>query len=129
MIGTIEQMIETMENGVKNFAKDGECSRCGACCTALLPMSSKELKELKRYVKKHHIKPKIHVPPVSEPMIDMTCPFFDEQNRVCAVYERRPGICRSFVCSSSEETISKGKEELMRKYPVVNLREVKWEVT
>lgn len=57
MIGTIEQMIKDMEHGVYDFTKDGKCSSCGSCCSRYLPISEKELKTIKRYVKKHHIKP------------------------------------------------------------------------
>ena len=50
MIGTIGQMIKDMEHGVYDFTKDGKCSSCGSCCSNCLPLSSKELKEIKRYV-------------------------------------------------------------------------------
>ena len=42
MIGTIQKMIKDMEHGVYDFTKDGKCSRCGACCSDLLPISESE---------------------------------------------------------------------------------------
>ena len=55
MIGTLEEVMKDMKCGVFEFTKDGKCSGCGQCCSNYLPISSKEIKEIKRYVKKHHI--------------------------------------------------------------------------
>ena len=127
MIGTIEQMLQDMKNGVYDFTKDGECSSCGSCCSRYLPLSSKELKEIKRYVKKHHIKPKEHIFPTTEPMLDMVCPFRDEENKICTIYSLRPKICRSFLCSNPKNGIWATKQEFHAKYRVVDLRKEIWE--
>ena len=95
MIDTIEQMIKDMKNGVYDFTKDGKCSSCGSCCSRYLTLLSKELKEIKRYVKKHHIKPKEHIFPTTEPMLDMVCPFRDEENKT--------GVPRKVPCGGYEE--------------------------
>ena len=71
MIGTIEQMIKDMEHGVYDFTKDGKCSSCGSCCSNYLPLSSKELKEIKRYVKKAYIQPKEQIHLATALMHDM----------------------------------------------------------
>lgn len=122
MIGTIEQMIKDMEHGVYDFTKDGKCSQCGQCCSNFLPMSEKELKEIKRYVKKHHIKSQKHLMPTVEPTIDMTCPLRNDAERKCMVYEVRPQICRSFLCSNPKNEIWAAKQEFHVKYRAVNLR-------
>ena len=35
---------------------DGKCIGCGECCSDILPVTSREIKRLKQYVKKHHLK-------------------------------------------------------------------------
>lgn len=123
MIGTIGQMLQDMKNGVYDFTKEGECSQCGQCCTNFLPMSEKELKTIKRYVKKHHIKPQKHLMPTVEPTIDMTCPLRNDTERKCMCYEVRPQICRSFLCSNPKNGIWATKQEFHAKYRVVDMRE------
>lgn len=122
MIGTIGQMIKDMEHGVYDFTEDGECSQCGACCGRYLPISEKELKKIKRYVKKHHIKPQKHIPPTVEPTFDLTCPFRDDNNRICIIYSLRPQICRSFKCDKPKNGIWATKREFHAKYRVVDMR-------
>jgi hypothetical protein len=56
MISSLEQMINDYHNGVYDFTDNGECVKCGNCCTNFLPMSDKEIKVIKRYIKKHKIK-------------------------------------------------------------------------
>jgi len=51
MIGTLQQAFEDMERGVYDFTKDGKCSGCGQCCSSILPLSSSEIKEIRRYIK------------------------------------------------------------------------------
>lgn len=127
MIGTIEQMINDVEHGVYDFTKDGKCSQCGQCCANFLPMSEKELKIIKRYVKKHHIKPQKHLMPTVEPTLDFTCPLRNDAERKCMCYEVRPQICRSFLCSNPKNGIRATKQEFHAKYRVVDLRKEIWE--
>lgn len=122
MIGTIEQVIKDMKHRVYDFTKDGKCSQCGQCCENFLPMSEKELKTIKRYVKKHHIKPQKHLMPTVEPTIDMTCPLRNDAERKCMAYEVRPQICRSFLCSNPRNGIWATKQEFHAKYRAVDLR-------
>lgn len=127
MIGTIEQMLQDVKNGVYDFTENRECSQCGACCANYLPMSEKELKEIKRYVKKRHIKPQRHLMPTVEPTIDMTCPLRNDSERKCMCYEVRPQICRSFLCSNHKNDIWATKREFHAKYRVVDMRKEIWE--
>ena len=127
MIGTIEQMIKDMEHGVYDFTKDGKCSQCGQCCANFLPMSEKELKIIKRYVKKYHIKPQKHLMPTVEPTMDFTCPLRNDAERKCMAYSVRPQICRSFKCDKSKNDIKATKREFHAKYRVVDMREEIWE--
>lgn len=75
MIGKMQEIIKNMKSGVYDFTVDGKCSSCGACCSNALPLSGKEIKEIKRYVKKRRIKEQKHLAPVKNNTLDLTCPF------------------------------------------------------
>lgn len=100
---------------VEDFTKDGDCSRCGACCSNYLPMSKKELKVLKRWVKRKHFKMQ-----KSKDVLDITCPFFDKEAKMCACYEVRPEVCRNFLCKTAKEGGYSPKDS--SKFPIVNVR-------
>ena len=119
--GTLEQVWQDMKHGVYNFTKDGKCSKCGNCCTALLPITKEELKALQRYVKKHHIQIVRH-----EGGIDLTCPFRNDELGICTVYEVRPQICKDFRCDKPQKKIDDTKEnyEYDNRFSIYNLREI-----
>lgn len=124
MIGTLQQVFEDMERGVYDFTKDGKCSGCGQCCSVYLPLSSVEIKEIRRYIKKHHIKEQKHmIVPTKEPLLDMTCPFLDtsKEKEKCTIYPVRGEICSSFICNDPHGA-RKNKKLLHKKYQVVNMR-------
>ena len=107
MIGTIEQMLQDMKNGVYDFTEDGECSQCGACCSDLLPISESEYSRIKRYIKKRNIKEQEHTVPAvlrEQPKLDLTCPFLNENKKTekCSICPVRPAICRFFVCDDPQ---------------------------
>lgn len=103
---------------ITDFTKDGKCSECGSCCSDCLPISKKEIKKIKRYIKKHNIKEQRHV----FANIDMTCPFRNEKERKCEIYPVRPMICRQFMCNHTEEDIMKAKWAYHDKYAPVLMR-------
>lgn len=115
----LQKLLEDMKHGVYNFTKDGKCTKCGNCCTALLPITKQELKELQRYVKKHHIQIVRH-----EGGIDITCPFRNDELGICTVYAVRPQICRDFRCDKPQKKIDDTKEkfEYDNRFHTVNLR-------
>ena len=43
---SLAEVLNDMKHGVYNFTKDGKCTKCGNCCTALLPMTKDELKAM-----------------------------------------------------------------------------------
>lgn len=94
VISFLEAVQRDMDDNIYNFTKDGKCSDCGNFCSNLLPMSQKEVDAIHRYIKKHCIKECKHLLPVATPVIDMTCPFRDNGNKVCTIYEVRPEICK-----------------------------------
>lgn len=91
---------------VTDFTIDGKCSSCGQCCSNLLPLSEQEVNRIKAYIKKHGIKEQRHNFAVG---VDMTCPFRDERNKKCLIYNIRPAICREFMCNHKHEDIMRAK--------------------
>lgn len=100
-ISTLEQVRKDMQNGTYNLTDNGKCTQCGNCCSRMLPMTDKEIAVIRRYIKKHNIKEFKHGIPLTNPVLDMTCPFLrtDRNTEKCAIYEVRPAICRCFLCS------------------------------
>ena len=86
---------------VTDFTKNGKCSGCGACCSTYLPITQKELKVLKAWVKKNRYKPSnIYAPTnMRGHTLDLTCPFLNKDTGKCDVYDIRPAICREFICN------------------------------
>ena len=115
MIGTLGKFVEDTQNGVYDRTKDGKCSGCGQCCGNFLPVSSKEIKEIRRYVNKYH----------SVIAFDFTCPFLDDSKakEKCLIYQVRPEICRDFVCNNPNGA-RKNKKLMHKKYASVDMREV-----
>ncbi len=87
---------------VVDNTKDGKCSNCGQCCSDMLPLSEKEVRTIKKYVSRNHIKEQRHNVATG---VDLTCPFRDERQRKCLIYDVRPEICREFMCNQSIDEI------------------------
>ena len=111
-ISTLEAIERDMEDNIYNFTKNGKCSGCGNCCTNLLPMSQKEVDTVHRYIKRNKIKECKHLLPVATPTYDMTCPFRDNDNGICTIYEVRPMVCRKFICDNEKR--AKRDRDLMK---------------
>lgn len=116
----LEQVLQDMKHGVYNFTKNGKCISCGNCCTALLPMTKTELKTIQRFAKRKHLQIEKH----SGADFDLTCPFRDNEKKICMVYEVRPQICRDFKCDKPQKKIDDTKEkyEYDNRFHTVNLR-------
>ena len=104
---------------VTDFTIDGRCSNCGKCCSNTLPMSKEEVNRIKSYIKQKGIKEQRHNVIVG---VDMTCPFRDEANKKCLIYEIRPAICRKFMCNHNIDDIKQWKVHFHKKYDVVFMR-------
>lgn len=118
----LRKTIEGMESGAYDFTVDGKCSNCGSCCSNFIPVSSKEIKLIRRYVEKHKIKEQKRLIPTADPYIDCTCPFRSEEERKCLVYEVRPAICRDFQCDKPAKHIKANKNLYHGKYMVCDMR-------
>lgn len=126
MIGTVEEVVKEMKNGVYNYTNNGECSNCGACCSAVLPLSRTEIRTIERFIRKRKLKPFDHIsgsPVVKKPDVDMTCPFRDNVNRICAIYSVRPAICANFKCDKPQHQIEADKALYRENRSVVNMWE------
>ena len=102
--GWAENAEYIIEHGCHDYTTNGECSKCGGCCSCSLPLTQKEIRHLKRIVRERNMKPQ-HKLPVVCMSIDMTCPFLTEEH-LCAIYDERPYICKVFKCdkkASAEE--------------------------
>mgnify|MGYP002802521453 FL=1 len=121
--GTILDVIrQEMEDGVYDFTQDGRCSGCGSCCSRFLPVSGKEVKAIRRYVRKKKIQEQRHIYPTASPQDDWTCPFRSEKERKCLIYEVRPAICRDFRCDKPAKQIKADKDMYHGRYQVVDMR-------
>lgn len=121
-VASFEELLRDFKSGVTNMTKNGKCSSCGNCCTSILPVSKEELKRITAYVKKRRIK---KTEANKEVTLDMTCPFRDNEKRICRIYEVRPKICEVFVCSKWKNVIEQERDafEFDLRYRTVNLRE------
>lgn len=122
---SFKDIMRDMEHGVYDYTKDGKCSGCGACCSALLPVSEKEVREIRKYVKKHHIKEHKHFAPTTETTLDLTCPFMndDKEKDKCEIYPVRPKICRVFICNQPPSKVKENKEIFWRTRIPVDMRD------
>lgn len=121
VISFLQAVQRDMEDNIYNFTKDGKCSGCGNCCSNLLPMSQKEVDAIHRYIKKHGIKECKHLLPVATPVFDMTCPFRDNDKKICTIYEVRPEICKQFICDS-EKRAKHNRKPLGQTRGIVDVR-------
>ena len=57
---TIEEILKMVLSGnvkITNNSVCGKCSKCGECCTNLLPVTQKELETIQEYVIANEIRP------------------------------------------------------------------------
>lgn len=88
-----------------NHTVNGKCSCCGSCCGRFLPLTKREIKTIRQYVKRHHIQAYTSKLPVSENHTDFNCPFCDIEagDKKCRIYEVRPEICRGYLCCNVKD--------------------------
>ena len=105
-----------------NNCVDGQCSGCGECCTDLLPLTREEVRRLQVYAWKHRLKEHSQAPFFDPGATDLTCPFRNQAEGRCEVYEIRPKICRSFICSKPIEQAKRERDLLHQRREVHSLR-------
>ena len=97
-----------------------KCKNCGKCCISLterkkfiLPLRKEDIPRLKQ-VEEFNDLVKNRLLMIAKGTYDYDtktfpkqleadglCPFFDEINCLCRIYEFRPSICRNFDCDTS----------------------------
>lgn len=101
---------------ITNFTCNGKCSNCGQCCGDILHLSKQEIKRIDKYLKTHKIDP---TPRCVLFDYDNTCPFRDNVNKKCKIYEVRPDICRVYKCDKTPEDAVRNRELTNKnKYPI-----------
>ena len=86
-----------------------ECKRCGNCCSNFLPLSKKEIKDLKQIVKQRNLKPISGIFGIG---FENSCPFLN--GNICVIYEDRPVICRIFTCEKFNNGDYRNTKELFK---------------
>lgn len=85
-----------------------KCSRCGECCAMAIPITRKEEKKIRNYIKENDVKPESLF---ENDNFYAICCFYDRKNKCCKIYPVRPGICRSFKCDRNEKELEREKEQ------------------
>ena len=104
---------------ITNYTCNGKCSCCGQCCGDLLHLSKREINLIDNYLKKH----KVEATPQNIMFdYDNTCPFRDNKNKICKIYEVRPDICRIYKCDKSPAEAIKNRELTNEGKPLRSMR-------
>lgn len=85
-----------LDGNINNNTINGKCSRCGQCCGAFIPFKNEEIKPIKDYVRKYNIQPARRL---FKNKLKVLCPFYNEKEHKCNIYEVRPYVCKDFICS------------------------------
>lgn len=115
---TIEEILKTVLSGNVEITDNsicGKCSKCGECCTNLLPISQKELDRIQKYVINKKIRPQTQMLVMQN---RLTCPYYN--GKKCLIYEVRPLICKEFYCYK-KPTAQLGEKFLKDKYVPVDM--------
>lgn len=114
VISLLQSVKRGLEDNIYNFTKDGKCSSCGNCCSNLLGLSDKEKRVIHKFIIRHNIHEIKHVIPTSKQTYDLTCPFRDNDNKICTIYPVRPDVCRKFICDGEKRVKYKRNKEVKR---------------
>lgn len=99
---------------ITNKTCNGECSNCGECCIDFLPVSSKDIKRVKEYLKDHKVER--HNKPNCFIVYNFVCPFRNNKENKCDIYEARPEICRVFKCDIPPEKAALNRDMIETKH-------------
>lgn len=114
-----------MENStinIKNHTDHGICSNCGECCSDWLPLSSKDIRRIQEYLKSHKVER--HNKPNCFIQYNFTCPFRNNKEKKCDIYEVRPGICRVFKCDVPLEQAALTRDMIEEKHPARSMTNI-----
>lgn len=81
-----------------NIPEHKNCKNCGECC-GLIPATMAEVFEIKKFLKENKkLRGKIR----NKKTALLDCPFRNEEEKKCDIYEVRPMICRLFGVIKSD---------------------------
>ena len=98
-----EILRDKIENAIPDYSTNGECSRCGRCCSNLLSMTLEDVRRIRSYLQMYQVIPAPLARPDKFRSIPFdSCPFcdFSGKKATCMIYEARPAICRKFLCNA-----------------------------
>lgn len=121
----LQELIEHIAKGDLKITDNsccGKCSKCGECCTNILPITQEEIDTIAKYVIKNKIRPQSHMLVMQN---RLTCPYYN--GKKCLIYEVRPLICKEFYCykKPSAELVEKIMKE---KFVTVDMWEIAKEI-
>lgn len=111
-----------------DLSDKGRCSRCGGCCSSILPLSDQEIRDLRAHAEKTGFVPKL---PDGDDVIYMHCPFLQKPDGgkpgACMAYDARPAVCRTFSCHNTTKGNAKAWMDAYGETPLPDPRNA-WEV-
>lgn len=105
---------------LKNYTHNGECSNCGECCSDFLPLNKSEIKTIREYIKKHKVEN--HSAANCFVQVNAMCPFRNNNEKKCDIYEARPYICRAFKCDTQPEKAEMVRDEITNPRNVYSMK-------
>lgn len=105
--------LDSISMNTDNYCIKGKCSRCGQCCSTLIPITNKELEAIKWYMKENNLQIQDNFRDGNN--IYDTCPLYDRVNKKCIVYPVRPRICRTFKCDGDLDLLLVQRENAHRR--------------
>lgn len=112
VMSALAEIAKGMDDNIYNHTINGVCSKCGNCCSDILPLSTTEIHRIHKYIHQNGIEESKHLLPLARQALDLTCPFRDNGKRICTIYEIRPEICHQFICDSEQR--AKNNRELLK---------------
>ena len=115
---TLAEILKTVFSGNVKIIDNsicGQCSKCGECCTNLLPVSQEEVDIIQKYVIENKIRPQKQMLVMQN---RLTCPYYN--GKKCLIYEVRPLICKEFYCYK-KPTAEIAKKYSAREYIIVDM--------
>lgn len=97
-----------IENSSKDLTCNGECTKCGECCSWFLPISPKDIERMKKYIKANNIKIQQQVLVMQSKLM---CPYYTgNKEKGCSIYAARPDICRFYQCNKVSASLEEVKK-------------------
>lgn len=103
---TFQEVIKkTIQEGYvgENNTCNGECTKCGECCGAILPIDQNDAEKIQDYVVKNKIFPQRQIMVMKN---KLQCPYYTgNKEKGCAIYEARPKICKYYKCCKNPQNM------------------------